>query len=84
VFILDLEASSMTEVVHRLVEDLCVEGAIEVDQKADIMRVLLYKHKYVTDTGHLLGSKGSNKLEGIKRSISGKSLSVSDCLIINP
>ena len=49
VFILDLEATNMTEVVYRIVEELNIDGAIEEEQKSEIMRVLLYKHKYVSD-----------------------------------
>ena len=55
VFILDLEATNMTEVVYRIVEELNIDGAIEEEQKSEIMRVLLYKHKYVSDhhgSGH--------------------------------
>ena len=39
----------MTEVVYRIVEELNIDGAIEEEQKSEIMRVLLYKHKYVSD-----------------------------------
>ena len=52
VFILDLEATNMTEVVYRIVEELNIDGAIEEEQKSEIMRVLLYKHKYVSDHHH--------------------------------
>ena len=49
VFILDLEANNMTEVVYRITEELSIDGAIEDDQKSEIMRILLFKHKYVDD-----------------------------------
>ena len=43
----------MTEVVYRIVEELNIDGVIEEGQKSEIMRVLLYKHKYVSDQpGH--------------------------------
>ncbi len=83
VFILDLEAANLTEVVHRIVEDLCVDGAIEDHQKAEIMRILLYKHKYVSEGGHFLHHQSSHKISGLKKSFSGKSLSVRDRDISN-
>ena len=49
VFILDLEAHNMTEVVYRITEELSIDGVIEDEQKSEIMRILLYKHKYVSD-----------------------------------
>ena len=58
VFILDLEATNMTEVMYRIVEELNIDGAIEEEQKSEIMRVLLYKHKYVSDHHHGPGHHG--------------------------
>ena len=47
---MDLEARDMPNVVSRCVEEFCIEGWIEEDQKSDVLRVLLYRHKYVSDS----------------------------------
>ncbi len=68
--ILDLEARDLPGVVYRVVEELHIDGVIEEEQKGEVLRVLLYRHKYVSD-------KTSFNLAGIKRNISQKSLNVS-------
>jgi len=45
--LLDMSAKDLPELVHRVVEDLSEKGIIEEDQKAKVLRVLLYRHKHV-------------------------------------
>ena len=60
----------MPEVVYRVVEEMSCDGIIEEDQKPELMRVLLYRHKYVSS------NKGI-KIAGLKKNLSQRSLNVS-------
>lgn len=71
VIILDLEAQNLTEVVYRVVEEMFCDGIIEEEHKSELMRVLLYRHKYVSSS-----NKGI-KIGGLKKNLSQKSLNVS-------
>jgi hypothetical protein len=71
VLILDLEAQNLTEVVYRVVEEMSCDGVIEEEQKSELMRVLLYRHKYVSS-----GNKGI-KIGGLRKNLSQRSLNVS-------
>eukprot|EP00092_Neocalanus_flemingeri_P029142 GFUD01031630.1.p1 GENE.GFUD01031630.1~~GFUD01031630.1.p1 ORF type:complete len:1420 (+),score=451.00 GFUD01031630.1:163-4422(+) len=65
--LLDISARDLPELVHRVVEDLSEKGIIEEDQKAKVLRVLLYRHKHVhphTNTFKF----------GLKRSMSQRSI----------
>ena len=76
VIILDLEARDLPGVVYRVVEELYIEGNIEEYQKGEILRVLLYRHKYVDpvdEKGHKRHRLGGN----IRKNLSNKSLNVS-------
>ena len=67
--LLDISARDLPELVHRVVEDLSEKGIIEEDQKAKVLRVLLYRHKHVhphTNTFKF----------GLKRSMSQRSIQV--------
>lgn len=70
VMILDMVAKDLPGVVYRVVEELHMEGIIEEEQKPDLLRVLLYRHKYV-------GDRAGFSLGGIKKNLSQKSLNVS-------
>jgi len=64
---LDITARDLPELVHRVVEDLSEKGIIEEDQKAKVLRILLYRHKHVhphTNTFKF----------GLKRSMSQRSI----------
>ena len=79
VLILDLEAQNLTEVVYRVVEEMSCDGVIEEEHKAELMRVLLYRHKYVSS------NKGI-KIGGLRKNLSQRSLNVSSsfCQIYPP
>jgi len=65
--LLDISARDLPELVHRVVEDLSEKGIIEEDQKAKVLRILLYRHKHVhphTNTFKF----------GLKRSMSQRSI----------
>jgi len=65
--LLDISARDLPELVTRVVEDLSEKGIIEEDQKAKVLRVLLYRHKHVhphTNTFKF----------GLKRSMSQRSI----------
>eukprot|EP00094_Tigriopus_californicus_P004373 TCALIF_04214-PA protein Name:"Similar to SLC4A2 Anion exchange protein 2 (Cavia porcellus)" AED:0.09 eAED:0.09 QI:384/0.70/0.66/0.88/0.88/0.83/18/317/1415 len=66
-FILDLEARDIPAVAYRVVEEWSVLGDIEEDQKGDIIRVLTYRHKYVTD-------HATFKFGAMKKNMSQRSL----------
>ncbi len=72
VFILDFEARDLPEVVYRVVEEFSIDGIIEEEQKGEVLRVLLFRHKYVESHDRNLP-----KLSGIRKNLSHKSLSVS-------
>ena len=67
--LLDISARDLPELVHRVAEDLSEKGIIEEDQKAKVLRVLLYRQKHVhphTNTFKF----------GLKRSMSQRSIQV--------
>lgn len=70
VMILDLDAKDLPGVVYRVVEEFGIEGVIEEEQKAEILRVLLFRHKYVSD-------KSGFTFGGLRKNLSNKSLNVS-------
>ncbi|XP_040568533.1 band 3 anion transport protein isoform X2 [Lepeophtheirus salmonis] len=49
IFMFDMEAKDLTGVVYRVVEEFGCNSSISESEKSDILRVLLYRHKYVTD-----------------------------------
>jgi len=65
--LLDISARDLPELVHRVVEDLSEKGIIEEDQKAKVLRVLLYRHK------HVHPHQNTFKF-GLKRSMSQRSI----------
>ena len=65
--LLDISARDLPELLHRVVEDLSEKGIIEEDQKAKVLRVLLYRHKHV--------QPHTNTFKfGLKRSMSQRSI----------
>ena len=68
--ILDLEAKDLPGVVYRVVEEFGIEGVIEEEQKAEVLRVLLFRHKYVSD-------KAGFTFGGLRKNVSQRSLNVS-------
>jgi len=64
---LDITARDLPELVHRVVEDLSEKGIIEEDQKAKVLRVLLYRHKHVHPHANTFKF-------GLKRSMSQRSI----------
>jgi len=68
VMLLDLMETDLPGIVHRVVEQLSVEGVIEEDKKPEILRILNYRHKYVQP------KDGAFKRSIMKRSGSQKSL----------
>eukprot|EP00095_Tigriopus_kingsejongensis_P009937 maker-scaffold1000_size72005-snap-gene-0.9 protein:Tk09937 transcript:maker-scaffold1000_size72005-snap-gene-0.9-mRNA-1 annotation:"anion exchange" len=65
-FILDVEARDMPAVAYKVVEEWSMLGNIEESQKGEVLRVLTYRHKYVTDHNF--------KFSGMKKNMSQKSL----------
>jgi len=52
ILLLDISARDLTELVHRVVENLGEKGIIEEDQKSKVLRVLLYRRKHVHPHAH--------------------------------
>lgn len=65
--LLDIMETDLPAVMHRVVEQLSVEGIIEEENKPEILRTLNYRHKYVHP-------HNSNFRFGMKKSGSNKSL----------
>ena len=58
--ILDLEARDLTAVASHVVEEFAKEGIIPESLTGELIRILSYRHKYVTDN-YFKGIKGMRK-----------------------
>merc|ERR1719153_1639752 len=65
--LLDIVVRDLPELLHRVVEDLSEKAIIEEEQKAMVLRVLLYRHKHVHPHNHTFKF-------GLKRSMSQRSI----------
>lgn len=76
IIVLDYDqAKDFTNIVYKLVEECSSEGYIMDEHiKAELLRLLLIRHKFVDVTGEWGTSEG--KLRGIKRSLSKASMAV--------
>ena len=43
--LLDLEASDLPSIIHRVVEDMVIHDQIKSDNRGQVLRMLLMKHK---------------------------------------
>ncbi len=72
VLLLDLEARDLPSVVYRVVEELHIEGLLDCEErKAEVLRVLLYRHKYVE------ADAKRHKIKKLRRTLSQRSINVS-------
>jgi hypothetical protein len=78
VLILDLEARDLTEVFYRMVEELSMAGVVDEEHKSEVLRVLLFRHNYVSAESAFSRISG-----GLRKNLSSKSLHVSRVIDIN-
>jgi len=66
VILLDLEARDMTNLLFNIVEQFNLVGLLEDEKKSEILRILLFRHRYVEQEHH------QGVVGGLKRNLSWK------------
>ena len=64
VILLDLEAKDMTNLLYAIVEEFVNAGLLMDELKSEVLRMLLFRHKYVE------GEK-NDRIGGLRRNLSG-------------
>ena len=73
--ILDFEARDIANVAFKIADEFCSLNILPVEYKGDLLRMLLYKHKFVEGGGQF------KKISGLKRNLSKASIGVSISLL---
>jgi solute carrier family 4 anion exchanger 2 len=71
VILLDLEARDMTNILYRIVEELNVKGLLADEMKGEVLRIMLYKHRYIGGGGGG-GTTIASGLNDIRRNLSSR------------
>ncbi len=74
---MDFEARDLTSVMYRLVEEMYLEGMLsDEEHKGEVLRILLYKHKYVDPDAN------RSQFRVFKRTLSQRSFNVSSLSLL--
>ena len=69
---LDHEARDMTNLLFTIVEEFNLVGLLDDDLKSEVLRILLFRHRYVDGEHH--GHDYHSIVGGMKRNLSWKHL----------